>query len=305
MTTEPKAMSLKEFQALIPDEPSAVAYFEQVRWGGHVACPFCGSLDILRVTSGKPMPLRCRSCREHFSVKTGTLMQSSKIGVKDWLLTMYFMTVAKKGVSSCQIARQLGIRQATAWFLCQRIREAWNQGRFILDGEVEMDETYIGGKEKNKHGDKKLRAGRGAVGKVPVVGLKQRKGKMYAVVAGTPSKRVLHEIIDERVCPSTTLYTDEHRGYVGANVREHIAVKHSAGEYVKGRASTNGVESFWALLKRGYYGTYHKMSAHHLSHYVDEFATRQNAIGLTTETQLKDTLSGMVGKRLPYKDLIQ
>ena len=305
MTKQPKAMSLKEFQALIPDEDAAVAYFEQVRWDGEIMCPHCGMSDIQRVKSGKPMPLRCRSCREHFSVKTGTVMQSSKIGVKEWLLAMYFMTVAKKGVSSCQLARQIGIRQATAWFLCQRIREAWNQGRFILDGEIEMDETYIGGKEKNKHRNKKLKAGRGAVGKTPVVGLRQRKGKIYAVVSATPSKEVLHEIIDERVCPTSTLYTDEHRGYLGANVKSHVAVKHSAGEYVRGQASTNGVESFWALLKRGYHGTYHKMSVDHLPRYLNEFANRQNALSLSTIDQINETLVGAVGKTLPYKELIQ
>ena len=301
----PKAMSLEEFQGWIPDEAAAVAYFEQTRWGGKVVCPNCQSTDVHRVASGKPMPFRCRSCRKHFSVKTGTVMQSSKIEVRTWLLAMYFMSVAKKGVSSCQMARQLGVKQDTAWFLGQRIRESWNQGRFLLDGEVEMDETYIGGKERNKHRSKRLQAGRGAVGKTPVVGLRQRKGRMFAVVAETPSKKVLHEIIDQRVAPTATLYTDEHSGYVGTNVRSHVAVKHSAGEYVRGRAHTNSVESFWALLKRGYYGTFHNMTVKHLSRYVDEFATRQNALRQTTREQIGATLSGAVGRTLPYKKLIQ
>jgi transposase-like protein len=230
----PKAMSLEEFQAWIPDEASAVVYFEKTRWNGEPTCPHCESKDVLRVVSGKPMPFRCRSCREHFSVKTGTVMQSSKIGVRIWLLTMYFMSVAKKGVSSCQMARQFGIKQDTAWFLGQRIRESWNQERFIVDGEVEMDETYIGGKEKNKHASKRRHAGRGGVGKTMVVGLRQRKGRIFAVVAEPASKEVLHEIIDQRIAPTATLYTDEHRGYVGANVKTHMAVKHSAGEYVRG-----------------------------------------------------------------------
>ena len=173
----PRAMSLEEFQAWIPDEVSAVAYFEKTRWSGEPVCPHCESKDVVRVVSGKPMPFRCRACRGHFSVKTGTVMQSSKIEVRIWLLAMYFMTVAKKGVSSCQMARQLGIKQDTAWFLGQRIRESWNQGRFILD------ETYIGGKEEDKHASKKLHAGRGGVGKTMVVGLRQRKGRRFAMVA--------------------------------------------------------------------------------------------------------------------------
>lgn len=301
----PKAMSLEEFQKWIPDEPAAVAYFENTRWNGKPVCPHCQSDDVARVESGKPMPFRCRSCRQHFSVKTSSVMQSSKIGVRTWLMAMYFMSVAKKGVSSCQMARQLGIKQDTAWFLGQRIRESWNQERFLVDGEVEMDETYIGGKEKNKHASKRLHAGRGGTGKTMVVGLKQRKGRIFAVVAETASKKVLHEIIDQRIAPSATLYTDDHRGYIGAKVASHVAVKHSAGEYVNGNASTNGVESFWALLKRGYYGTFHNMTVKHLPRYVDEFATRQNALGQTTREQIRATLTGAIGRTMPYKRLIQ
>ena len=301
----PRAMSLKDFEAWIPDEAAAVAYFEKTRWAGKVVCPHCQSANVARVVSGKPMPFRCRDCRGHFSVKTGTVMQSSKIGVRTWLLAMYFMSVAKKGVSSCQMARQLGIKQDTAWFLGQRIRESWNQGRFLVDGEVEMDETYIGGKEKNKHYDKRLHAGRGAVGKTMVVGLRQRKGRIFAVVADTASKQVLHEIIDTRVAPTATLYTDDHAGYVGAPVASHVAVKHSRGQYVQGLAHTNGIESFWALLKRGYYGTFHNMTVKHLPRYVDEFATRQNSLYQTTAQQIGATLSGAVGRTLPYKRLIQ
>lgn len=298
-------MSLQQFQAWIPDELAAVAYFEKTRWSGEPVCPHCESKEVARVVSGKPMPFRCRACRKHFSVKTGTVMQSSKIEVRIWLLAMYYMSVAKKGVSSCQMARQLGIKQDTAWFLGQRIRESWNQERFVVDGEVEMDETYIGGKEKNKHAKKRLHAGRGGVGKTMVVGLRQRKGRMFAVVAQKASKEILHEIIDQRVSPTGTLYTDEHRGYIGAKVASHCAVKHSAGEYVRGSASTNGVESFWALLKRGYYGTFHNMTVKHLPRYVDEFAARQNSLFLTTEEQIEATLTGAIGRTMPYKKLIR
>lgn len=302
-TKKPETMSIQEFQAKFPTEASADDYFESLRWPDGPVCPHCGSKSVQVVTSGKPMPYRCRDCRQHFSVKYGTIMQSSKIKVRTWLLAIYFMSVAKKGVSSCQMARQIGVRQATAWFLQHRIREAWNQGRFILDGEVEMDETYIGGKEKNKHESKKLKGGRGTVGKIPVVGIKQRHGKMYAVVAPDTKARTLHEIIDARVAEGASIYTDDHASYHGIKNRHHVAVCHSDGEYVKGDASTNGVESFWALLKRGYYGTFHVMSAKHLPRYINEFADRSNGSGLSTVSHIAATLRTAQGRTLPYKEL--
>jgi transposase-like protein len=144
------------------------------------------------------------------------------------------------------MARQLEVKQSTAWFLCQRIRESWNQQRFILDGEVEMDETYNGGLERNKHASKRLHAGRGGVEKMPVIGSKRRKGGMFAVVATVANKKALREIIDPRVSPDATRYTEDHRGYFGApkKVRARLTVNHSKGEYVRGCVSTNGVESF-------------------------------------------------------------
>ena len=167
-----------------------------------------------------------------------------------------------------------------------------------------MDEAYFGGKEANKHASKKLNAGRGAVGKVPVVGVKDRKtNKVTAAVAGGTDKKTLHSYINAHVKPGAQVFTDEHQAYTG--LLNHKAVKHSVGEYVKDQAHTNGIESFWALLRRGYYGTYHKMSPKHLQRYVDEFAGRHNARSMDTTEQMQGVARGMDQKRLRYKDLVR
>ena len=184
-----------------------------------------------------------------------------------------------------------------------RIREAWNKQNDPFTGPAEVDEVYIGGKESNKHASKKLHAGRGAVGKVPVVGIKDRgSNQVAAAVAGGTDKKTLHGYIAAHVKPGSQLFTDEHKAYAG--MLNHKAVKHSVGQYVKDQAHTNGIESFWALLKRGYYGTYHKMSPKHLQRYVDEFSGRYNARSMDTAEQMQGVARGMDQKRLRYRDLV-
>lgn len=296
-----------QFFNRFPTEQDAREHVERLRWGSKPICVHCGSTNVTHVKNEKPQPYRCKDCRKHFSVKTGTIFQSAKLGLRECLYAMYLMTVSKKGISSCQLARELGCTQKTAWYLEQRIREAYEQTGQMLVGTIEADETYFGGKAKNMHADKRKKlTGRGTADKTAVVGVRSRESEQ---VVATPVKSTdastVQSVIHTHVERGSTVYTDESRTYNRLNIGgEHESVNHSAGEYVRGKVHTNGIESFWSLLKRGYIGIFHHFSVKHLHRYVNEFAVRYNRRKWTTIAQLDQTMRGTFYKVLGYRRLI-
>ena len=306
-----KGLSLMEIMRKFPDDETAEAWFIEQRWPTGLACPHCGSTNVQSGTKHKTMPYRCREkeCAKRFSLKTGTVMEGSKLGFQIWAIAMFLLSTSLKSVSSMKLHRDLSITQKSAWFLAHRLRKAYEENAGTFSGPVEADETYFGGKRKNMSNAKRRAlaeagAGRGSVGKVAVVGVKDRATKhVRAKVVEHTDKATLQGFVVENSAPDATVYTDEASAYEGLPF-VHEAVKHSAGEYVRGMAHTNGMESFWSMLKRAHMGTFHKFSPKHLDRYVTEFGGRQNVRENDTVDQLGAMVEGMEGKRLRYRELI-
>ena len=297
-----QGISLMELTTMFPDEDAAVVWFEQVRWADDRRCPHCGSEATAETPNRKPMPYRCSGCKTYFSVRTGTVLQSSRLPLRKWAFAVYLVLTNLKSVSSMKLHRDLGVTQKTAWFMLHRIREAWVQDTAVsFEGPVEVDETYVGGLERNKHDHTRVHAGRGPVGKTAVVGVKDRaSGQVAARVVARVDGPTLRGFVAEHTAPTAEVYTDDASAYKG--LARHSTIRHSAGEYVDGDVHTNGVESCWSMLKRAHKGTFHKMSKKHLQRYVDEFVARANIREFGTRVQMESVVRSMVGRRLPYAE---
>ena len=301
-----KGLTLKQLFRMFPDDATAERWFAEQRWPAEPHCPYCGSTNVQSGAKHKTMPYRCRekACAKRFSVRTKTPMEASNLGHQTWAVALYQVTTNLKGVSSMKLHRDLGITQRSAWFLAHRLREAWKDDGPQFTGPVEADETYVGGKRKNMpKAKRKTLTGRGAVGKMAVAGMKDRAtNRVVARSVPATDKPTLQRFVADHAAPGAKVFTDEASAYEGLPF-DHEAVNHSAGEYVRGMAHTNGIESFWAMLKRGYQGTFHHFSEKHLDRYVTEFSSRHNSREADTIDMMACVAHGMIGKRLRYSDL--
>ncbi len=293
-------MSIKEFYATYSTEKDCEDFFISLRWGSkeNIVCPHCNCEKVYVMKS--KVPFKCSKCRKLFSIKTGTVLAESNVKLQTWLLAIYFLTSSKKGMSSVELSEKLGCTQKTAWFLAHRIRKMYETST-VIGGNIEMDETFIGGKEGNKHSSKK-QGYHGTEGKTAVMGAISREDKQ---VVAYPVKEVSYNTVEtfreHNIKKDSMLYSDECKAYEG---QSHFKVNHSMKEFVRdGHIHTNTIESFWAIIKRGYIGIYHWWSGKHLKRYINEFVYRYNK--RIEDDIISQTVHNGIGKKLSYKMLIQ
>jgi transposase-like protein len=297
--------SLFDLMQAIPDEQAAIDHFRAIRWRNGEFCPYCQGGRIY--TFADKRTHKCADCHQRFSIKVGTVFEGSKIPIRKWLMALWLMTSHKKGIASTQLAKDIKVTQKTAWFMMHRLRHAATTKSFgsPLKGMVEADETFVGGKEKNKHASKRTGDTKGGKGKAVVFGMLERDGELRALHVPNLKGHNVQALIAEHVEPGSHVMTDEHPSFQGLQGRYgHHTVNHSAGEYVRHFfAHTNGIEGAWSLLKRQIYGTHHWVSPKHLARYVDEMTWRYNRRRMAEGERLNALIAGSDG-RLTYPVLI-
>lgn len=310
------SLNLASLSNLFADETAAREFFEARLWPDGPICPHCGLLNEayrLKAKPGSKRPVRdgvwkCKGCRRQFTIRIGTIFEESHIPLRKWLMALHLMTSSKKGISSHQIAREVGITVKSAWFLTHRIRVAMRQEPLagMLKGTVEADETYVGGKPR-KGAKPKAKRGRGTK-KAPVLALVERDGRVRVKPVERVGAKELKGTIRHLVDKGAKIVTDDFSAYDGIGKEfagGHATVRHSTGEYVtKTGDHTNTAESFFALLKRGHYGTFHQLSKRHLHRYCDEFGFRWDYRKTTDGERMVEAIKGVKGKRLMYKQPI-
>jgi|SRR5579871_256889 len=303
--------TLQEAIVYFSDPVNCRNYLVIRRWPDGVTCPRCGSKNVLFLEKYNRWHCREKHDAPQFTLKTGTIMEDSPIGLDKWLTAMWMIVSCKNGVSSYEIHRALGITQKSAWFLDHRIRLALTMGTINkLSGQIEADETYIGGKARNMHPHVRARkiTGTGGKDKTPVLGILERGGKgnsrVRVKVVDNPKKKTLQKELREHVLAGSAIFTDALKSYQGLDEFQHEVIDHAV-EYVRGEVHTNGLENFWALLKRTIGGTYVSVEPFHLFRYLDEQAFRyNNRKGMDDAGRFDLAVRAIVGKRLTYNQLI-
>ena len=284
----------------------ALSFLAKIRWPKDPICPYCGSKKVCFLKTRRIFKCTTRPCRKQFSIKVGTIFEDSAIGLDKWLPAAWLIANCKNGVSSWEIHRALGVTQKTAWFMLHRIRLAMQSGTFEkLSGKVEVDETFIGGKARNMHADKRREKihGRGAVGKAVVMGMLERRGEVKATVVKNRKKKTLQAEVSRHVAAGSEVHTDDLASYEDLSEAYIHEVINHAEEYVRGDVHTNGMENFWSLLKRGLKGTCVSVEPFHLFRYLDEQVFRFNARHGVDFDRFREVLSNIVGRRLTYSEV--
>lgn len=306
MNAETQFKNLYDLQQYFTNETVCREYLERFRWNGKPVCPFCNNDKVYKLKDNKTYKCANKDCKKKFTATVGTIFENTKIPLSKWFVAMYLITAHKKGISSLQLHRDIGVTQKTAWFINHRIREMLkDKAPELLKNMVEVDEVYLGGKETNKHKSKRLPLSEAYNQKSMVVGLLQRGGRIITKKVPSTHSWMLQPLVRKYVEGLATVITDSHFGYRGLE-REyfHETVKHRAGEYARGIYHTNTIEGFWSLLSRGIYGIYHSVSDKHIERYLDEFAQRYTTRNDGEAERFNYFLAQCTG-RLKYKDLIK